>query len=504
MRRVLPTSLAALAGAAALAVAGCGGGSSGSSGKDPLDNALGYLPKTAPLVVAIDTNLNGSQWKSLGSIANKFSFGGQITQQLKQSINKQGLDFDKQIKPLLGNQVVIGAADAQSIIGNGNSYVVALQVKDKGKLASLLKQSKDLKSDGSSNGAKLYHQTDGGGETGQKDDVLLASDTKAHLVQALEQRDKSDRLTEDDFNNALSDLPKDALVRVYADLQALIGGSPSASQARQIKWVDALRTLGVAGSVTNNAISFDVNVKTDPTNLSDADVPIATGDASPGLTGKRGELVFGLRGVNHVIDFAQSVAQTISPGSFGDFERAKAQIGQQLGINVDKDVIEQLSGDTSVAIDLHGNYAIRSEVKDPAAFSKTLAKFAKVAPDFASGIGLQGAKLTKSHGLYKLSGGNGKDVYFGVVNKVFVVATDPARVGQLAAAKPKQVDGAKGSFVTSSDAGALLAQVISSFAGGGLSGSIGGSLASAPLGNLDGWASASTSGLTAHLQLGIK
>src|SRR5919201_4398811 len=166
MRKFVQTSALALVSAAALAVAGCGGGSSASGGKDPLDNALGYLPKTAPLVVAIDTDLNGSQWKSLGTIANKFSFGGQIAQQLTQSINKQGLDFDKQIKPLLGNDAVIGAPDAQSIIGDANSYVVALEVKDKDKLKSLLKQSKDLKSDGSSNGAKLYHQTDGGGETG--------------------------------------------------------------------------------------------------------------------------------------------------------------------------------------------------------------------------------------------------------------------------------------------------------------------------------------------------
>src|SRR5437667_1658364 len=104
MGKVLATSLAALA----VAVAGCGGGSSASGGKDPLDNALGYLPKTAPLVVAVDTNLNGSQWKSLGSIANKFSFGGQLTEQLKQSISRQGLDFDKQIRPLLGNQAVVG------------------------------------------------------------------------------------------------------------------------------------------------------------------------------------------------------------------------------------------------------------------------------------------------------------------------------------------------------------------------------------------------------------
>ena len=205
-----------------------------------------------------------------------------------------------------------------------------------------------------------------------------------------------------------------------------------------------------------------------------------------------------------MIDFAQSAAQAISPGSFSDFARAKAQIGRQLGIDVDKDVIDQLSGDTSIAVGLDGSYAIRAEVKDPAAFSKTLAKLARVAPSFAGGIGLKGARLTRSHGLYKLSGRSGKPVYYGVAGQAFVISTDPARIAQLASQQPASVPGAKGALVTSSDAGAIVAGVVASLAGGGLGGQLGGSLASAPLGNLDGWVNASTSGLKGHLQLAIK
>ncbi len=191
MRKALATALALLT----VAVAGCGSGGSGSSGGDPLDTALGYLPKSAPFVVAIDTNLKGSQWQALGTIAAKFSFGGQVEDQLKQAVNKQGLNFDTQVKPLLGNPAVIAAPDVQSFLGDGNGFIVALEVKDKDKLSSLLKQSKDLKPDGSSNGATLYSQTDGGGETAQQDDVLLASDNKAHLLQALQQHDKGGGLS---------------------------------------------------------------------------------------------------------------------------------------------------------------------------------------------------------------------------------------------------------------------------------------------------------------------
>ena len=500
MRKAVATALALLT----VAVAGCGSGGSGSGGGDPLSNALGYLPKSAPFVVAIDTNLKGSQWQALGTIAGKFSFGGQVEDQLKQAVNKQGLNFDTQIKPLLGNPAVIAAPDVQSFLGDGNGFIVALEVKDKDKLSSLLKQSKDLKPDGSSNGATLYSQTDGGGETAQQDDVLLASDNKAHLLQALGQHDKGDGLSGSQFEDALADLPKDALVRIYADVQSLLGQSPDSAAARKIKWVAALRTLGVTGSASANAISFDMNLKTDPEGLTDPDVPIATGDDSPGVSGKPGELVFGLRGLNQVAIFAQSAAQTISPGSFGDFERAKAQIGAQLGIDVDKDVIDQFSGDTTVAVSLDGGYALRAEPKDPAALSRTLAKLAHVLPSFAGGAGLHGARLIKVGGLYKLSGAGEKTIYFGVVGKVFALATDPARLAELAAATPTQVPGAKGAFVTSSDAGAIVGKLVAGIAGGGLSGQLGGALVSGPLGNLDGWVNAGTSGLKGHLQLGIK
>src|SRR5207248_10463863 len=66
------------------------------------------------------------------------------------------------------------------------------------------------------------------------------------------------------------------------------------------------------------------------------------------------------------------------------------------------------------------------------------------------------------------------------------------------------VPGAKGAVAINADAGKLVAQIISQAAGGGLGGAFGGSLATAPLGNLTGWASSSTSGMTGHLKLGIK
>jgi hypothetical protein len=230
LRRLLATllCLAPLATAA-----GCGGGSS-DNGRSPLDNALGYLPKTAPVVFALDTDLNDGQWKSLTANVKKFPFASQVEDSLKTSIGSSGLSYDKDIKPLLGHELVASAPTVQATVGSNSQAVAAMQVSDKGKLSNLLSHSKDLSKDGSSNGATLYQANSGGTELAQDGDVLVIASTKQQAVAALEQRDRGDRLTQNPFNSNLSGLPSDALVRVYVDVQALIMGSPGTQTARRV------------------------------------------------------------------------------------------------------------------------------------------------------------------------------------------------------------------------------------------------------------------------------
>jgi Protein of unknown function (DUF3352) len=501
VRRPLATLLCLVS--VAIVAAGCGSGGGSSNANSPLDEALGYLPKTAPFAVAIETDPNSDQWKSLVANLKKFPFTGQVQDQLNNSLRKAGFDYDKDIKPLLGNEAVIGSPTLQDFLANNSRVVAAIQVKDKGKLEDLLSGNKDLTKDGSSNGATLYKSNDGT-ELAQNDDVVVFADTKQAVTAALQQHERDDRLTEDTFNSSLSGLNTNALARVYFNVQELINGDPSTTAARKVKWVAALRTFGLTASSENDGIAVDFNLKTDSSQLQDSDLPIATGDQSPPVSGKPGELAFAIRGLDQTERFAESVAQTISPSSYGDFQQAKATIGKQIGIDVDKDLIGQLSGNTIVTLDINGHFAARSEPKDPTAFATTLRKFSRVAAPFAQGAGLPNAKLTRVRGLYKLSGSNGKTYYYGMVGKVFVVSNQLSRLAQLAAESPAAVPGAKGAIAINTDAGKLVAQIIQQAAGGGLGGAFGGSLITGPLGNLTGSVASSTSGLTGHMKLAIK
>ena len=83
--RPLRTLAVLLACLAAIAVAaGCGGDDDSSSG---LGGALAYVPAETPFVVAIDTDLEGDQYKSLDAILNRFPGADTIKALLKSQLS---------------------------------------------------------------------------------------------------------------------------------------------------------------------------------------------------------------------------------------------------------------------------------------------------------------------------------------------------------------------------------------------------------------------------------
>lgn len=83
----------------------------------------------------------------------------------------------------------------------------------------------------------------------------------------------------------------------------------------------------------------------------------------------------------------------MNPTAYGQFQTGKQQIQTQLGVDLDKELIQQLDGDTSVVVGVDGQFGARAELKDPKAFEATLNKGAKVLPSVAGSIGGPGAKI---------------------------------------------------------------------------------------------------------------
>jgi hypothetical protein len=222
--------------------------------------------------------------------------------------------------------------------------------------------------------------------------------------------------------------------------------------------VGALRTLGLTVSAQKSSIDVQFNLRTEG-DLTDADLPVAAGDEPAQVVQRPGEIGVGLRDPRQLVTFFESALQAVDPQSFGNYEQGKRALSAKLNLDVDKDVIAQLTGNVSVSVTIGGEFAARAEVKDPAAFGKTLDKVARALPQFGLG-----EKVTRTGDLYTLHRSGGGAFVFGVSNGALVVASDAARARQMASAKPQAVEGATGSVVLRADAEGIARQVLKQIA----------------------------------------
>jgi hypothetical protein len=500
MRRAVALILALAAGAAA----GCGGGDSGSA----LDSTLAFLPKDTTFAAAIDTNVDGDQYQALAKLLDKFPFGNQVKDNLLGQLEQSsgGISFNDDVKPVLGNPVVVGAVDPQALSGNSNAFIVALKTKDKGKLEDLIDKMKPRKI-GEASGATLYRDNDT--SLAVKDDMVVLANDDAQLKQALERADGDDHLGEDAFDEGLSGLPDDALARVYSDVEALLKNDPNSADARRIRWVAALRELGLTVTARDDGLDVDFRVRTEG-DLSDEDLPIASGDEAPPVIRHRGEIGLGVRDLAHIVHFGENAGQSVDPSGFGDYEQAKKTIDKQLGVSLDNDLIAQLTGNVSATIALDGGFGLRADLKDPKEFERTLTKIANVLPSFARGAGFGPVRLTKpkgERGFYSLKRADGSELDFGVAGDVLVVASDARRAARLAKEQPVDVPDASGSVTMSTDAEQLVNRLLKQFgAAFGLNnlGALGTGLFTRPLGDLNGHLSSSPDELRGKFSLAVE
>jgi hypothetical protein len=158
------------------------------------------------------------------------------------------------------------------------------------------------------------------------------------------------------------------------------------------------------------------------------------------------------------VRFFEAAFQAVDPSGFGDYQQGKQALAARLDLDVDEDIVGQLSGDLAISVALDGGFAARAEPRDAEAFGDTVAKLAGALPELGSGLGVTGVSRRGDFFEAQLSGG-GRFV-FGMRNGVFVAASDAARARAMASQQPGAVEGANGSLVMSADAEELAAQLL--------------------------------------------
>ncbi len=496
-----PLALAATL-ATAVALSACGGSDKPS---DPLDNALQYLPKDAPFVAAIGTDLQGSQAGALEDIVKKFPFGGAVVKQIQEEIEDQAGDFET-LKELLGNDFVVGSTSAKDFTGTPSgedeAFVGAIEAKDADKLEEQVK--KEGKEDGEKDGAKIYKNDDT--VIAIQDGTLIVAGNRKQLEAAIERHGGDDHFTQKDFEDGIGSVDDDSLVRAYFDVAGLLEADPDTRQARKIKWVAALEGFGLGAKATSDSIDIDFDLTT-KSGLADSDLPLAAGSASPEVVDRKGALGIGVRDPGQIVTFAEAAGKAISPGGFAQYESGKQQIDKSIGVNLNDDLVEQLEGDLALSVTLDGKFGARAQLKDPAAMEKTLAALGKVAPAIAKGatgetVGYAKPKAGSKAPFYALATKDGDSIVYGVIDENLVVANDPKLAGAIAKEPASPVQGAKGSLAAQADAQQLGNELVKEFADAlGFGSALGGNLVTGPLGQLTGSIESSTSGMSGNLSL---
>jgi len=435
MRRPVGLFLALLA----LLCAACGGSSGGSGGGDAESAALSYLPKDAVTAFVVQTDPGAGQVKAALDLVRRFPGGEGILEQARQSVEKNGLSFDADIKPLLGNPFAFALLDPAT-----NDHLLAWRVKDTDALARVIRKGTARRS-GEYRGATLY--SGNGSFDAVKGDLVVNASTEAEVRAALDRAHAGDGLTAADFPG---DLPPDALVRATGSIAQALAHA-STQSVRRVPWLAALKRYGFAVTAGDSGLGVELRADTTGRRLDDADVPLATGDASPKVA-DTGQLAVGLRDLAHVFTFALRTAGVVNPEGTTRFRASLQALKGLADVDVERDLIGQLGSDSTVSVafaDGLRQVTLRATAKDPAVLTRSLARLERTAPAILAGGGLEDPGVRKvGPALWAVLSHGAVIGSYGVVGDQFVAgaAVMPDDLRALAARPAAAPEGAKGAL----------------------------------------------------------
>ncbi len=211
--------------------------------------------------------------------------------------------------------------------------------------------------------------------------------------------------------------------------------------------------------------------------------------------------MLGLRDPSQIVDFALATAKVVDPAGYAEFEAGKQAIGRRLGIDVDEDVLAQLTGDVCAVVSIDGKFGVRAELEDPDG----------VRGDAREDHGRAARVLRRRHRdrqggrpLLRRRDRRRQELRAsGVAEGALVVANNPLLASEVATRGARGRRGPGGRVRRGRPTPSSSPTPRSRSSGAG-SQALGGSLFTGPLGDLLTSASASTDGLTGRLELKIE
>ena len=320
--------------------------------------ALKYVPADAEAVLIVPTDLDGEQLQRLDALLEPALREGDehsVRDIFAGFFSDVGIDFARDVEPLLGSDLVVAMWG-----GEENPRLLAAIETSDGARAAALGRKLDLD-----------HRVDG--------DTLLVSINGGTAT--LEPPG-------DSFDPAAfgeDDGP--ALVRLAGDPQLLVD---ALGVDVDLPWIQALEGLSASIRLEDHAITARAHLTTRPDDLSDDDLPLATGDDAPQAGEQDGAISSGNRDQSRTTVFLAQLARRAYPDS--DFVAEVELTEKDLGISFEDEVLEQFNGPSASVAWPDGNFAALSEVDDPDRMRELLPRLAPRLPGILNGLQSLGNK----------------------------------------------------------------------------------------------------------------
>ena len=448
------------------------GGGGAEPAADRLAEALSYAPSSSEAVAEFSVEAGDPQGVALRRLARTFPAARFGAGEVRSAALGLGLDPDRDLPALL-NGPLVAWGPSGAIVSLGRS-VSALRLElgpvlQAGVTAAVVGKGEEavkgvLNRVAERRGGKWYLR--GGGVAGVEGaDVVLGRDAAA-VDAAIDVHRRDAGLSRRTFAERLGPLARtSALIRAVANAREVV-----APRAAGVTWVDALREGSLALSVEPQGLKLRVHLATDPSKVTDEDLPIAPGAEAPRPAPGTRPIYVAIRDVGQsarVLDagkdqlqlsFLNGVKRALS--TLDSVKRPLRTFGR---IDVDA-LIGQLTGTTTITQEAKPNtFALRAEMQDGSPLRTALNRLAAI-PDFALRIAKVDLNVRRSGEAYIITKGKNPILKVAVLGNTLVIANDQdAGLRAIASRPPQPASSSSGALVAHADGGAVQQEIIRRF-----------------------------------------
>ena len=282
------------------------------------------VPADVPLYFSIDTDLASEQWRAAQDLLDKFPGKEELLNELKDELASEDVDFERDVRPVLGPELGVALLD----FDDDESYVALMQPKDEAKLNALLEKGEDPPAHTEIEGWTVFAETQ----------VVL---------DRFRQQRQGEKLSDSaPYEEAVGELPGDALVKVYF-------GGPQVQQAIR----DGFRGEGVPQGLAQRFEAFESfawaltaegdGVRFEAGAIVDSDVELDTYEAKLPESLPAGALLYvSFANLGEPARRVIEILEDVIP----NFEQRRRQTEQAFGFSVENDLLPLLQNEGAFAI----------------------------------------------------------------------------------------------------------------------------------------------------------